>query len=147
MNFLSSSHAAIVAARNLISALNNPSPASPICPLRNSQREQLHQLADIFTQHTVCTPPQTQKPSQPAPIITTIAVAPYATTRVSATLNTDNRVILQDNTPPPLRDWNAPPPRVAPWRGEPAPPALPRVAPPHTNIVPPEPHISPIIPQ
>jgi hypothetical protein len=58
MPFLSSSQAAIAAARDLVSALNNPTSASPICPLATSQREQLDQLADIFTQHTANTPPQ-----------------------------------------------------------------------------------------
>jgi hypothetical protein len=56
MPFFSSSQAAIAAARDLAAALNNPAPASPIYPLTNSQREQLHQLADIFTHHTANTP-------------------------------------------------------------------------------------------
>jgi hypothetical protein len=68
MPFLSSSQAEMAAARDLVSALNNPTPASPICPLTTSQRDQLHQLADIFTQHTANTLPQySDEPTPPSP--------------------------------------------------------------------------------
>jgi hypothetical protein len=53
---------------NLVSALNNPTPASPICLLTTSQRKQLHQLADILMQHTANTPPQhSDEPTPPYP--------------------------------------------------------------------------------
>jgi hypothetical protein len=69
MLFLSSSQAAIAAARNIVSALNNPTTASPICSLATSQRAQLHQLADISTQHTANTPPQqSDEPTPSSPI-------------------------------------------------------------------------------
>jgi hypothetical protein len=42
MPFHSSEISAIPEARVLIAALNNPSPASPISPLDESQHEQLH---------------------------------------------------------------------------------------------------------
>jgi hypothetical protein len=71
MPFLSSSQAAMAAARDLVTALNNPAPASPICSLANIQREQLHQLADMFTQHAANTPPQQQDEPTPAPPIET----------------------------------------------------------------------------
>jgi hypothetical protein len=55
--FTSSNEATIAAARDLIHALNNPSLASPICPISNIQQEALHQLVGIFTQQTACTSP------------------------------------------------------------------------------------------
>jgi hypothetical protein len=81
MPFLSSSQAAIAAARDLVAALNNPAPASPICPPTNSQREQLHQLADIFTQHTANTPAHQQYERTPPPTIETQQTPspPYST--------------------------------------------------------------------
>jgi hypothetical protein len=48
----SSADAATAAARDLIYALENPSPASPLAPTSDSQRAALRQLADIFADIT-----------------------------------------------------------------------------------------------
>ena len=59
----SSTDAAIAAARDLIHALRNPSPASPLAPLTDSHHAQLRQLAEIFADSTQ--PPTT--PATPVP--------------------------------------------------------------------------------
>jgi hypothetical protein len=71
-------------------------------PPRQQSTQTAHQLTDIFTQLTSCTPPHTQEPSQPAPTVTTLTVALHATPRVPAPYNTQQRMMSQYDTPPHL---------------------------------------------
>eukprot|EP00978_Attheya_sp_CCMP212_P008991 scaffold21179_cov47-Attheya_sp.AAC.2 len=64
----STTEEASAAARDLIEALNNPGPASPLAPLSDSKRQALFQLADIFVQAT--------DDCSPSPPTTPIAIAP-----------------------------------------------------------------------
>jgi hypothetical protein len=64
MPFKASVETAIVATIDLANALRHPSPASPMCPVSDSQCAQLQQLADIFHQHTQAPPlPPSASPS------------------------------------------------------------------------------------
>eukprot|EP00978_Attheya_sp_CCMP212_P006539 scaffold15131_cov65-Attheya_sp.AAC.1 len=57
--------AAAAAARDLIKALLNPAPVSPLAPLADSQRQALFQLADIFASATH--PDYLEAPTAPTP--------------------------------------------------------------------------------
>ena len=68
----SSAETAIAAAKDLIKALNNPSPASALSPLSDSHHYSLTQLADIFSQAA----DPTTKSQTPLPAATPIMTPP-----------------------------------------------------------------------
>ena len=71
----SSADAAVAAAHDLIHALQNPHPASPLAPLREEHRHALETLAEIFSSVT---------PSNPAPSASDETIQTAAAPRVRA---------------------------------------------------------------
>ena len=69
----SSADAAVVAARDLTHALQNPHPASPLAPLREEHRQALESLAEIFNSVT---------PAEPAISASDETIQPAAAPRV-----------------------------------------------------------------
>ena len=75
---LSSADAALRAAKELLEALRNPSPAAPFATLGQAQLQAIHKLADIFGTVTAPSPRVT-------PVSVTVASPPMPTPRQAAT--------------------------------------------------------------
>jgi hypothetical protein len=76
MSLSSSNDLAIAAARDLIAAIKNPHPASPVSPLSDSRIAALKQLAEIFQDHVATTPEADDSVELPRVSIDDTAAAP-----------------------------------------------------------------------
>jgi hypothetical protein len=98
----SSTEEASAAARDLIEALANPGPASPLAPLSDSHRQALFQLADIFSQATDdCSPTPPTVPIATAPL--PAAALPRVPTKEKdvAPPRVETPSVEKENDPPP----------------------------------------------